>query len=189
VTLRHARIQRLWGNTVSERGDLNTETGEISPDRGNHAIKVTERGERARVFRDVFAIWSATWPVHGRAAGAEHLLPRRCAASVTTRVDQLPQPTGSKTSWPTATSRASPPSSATRPDSFAAPDRRQRRQLPVFAGQGHHIRRLDRRGDDFDQRLPRVEPRRFELRRMNHVLRHARAVSSIPITRRSGSVS
>jgi len=97
------------------RGDLNTETGEISPDRGNHAIKATERGERARVFRDVFAIWSATWPVHGRAAGAEHLLPRRCAASVTTRVDQLPQPTGSKTSWPTATSRASPPSSATRP--------------------------------------------------------------------------
>jgi hypothetical protein len=28
---------------VSE-GDLNTETGEISPDRGNHAIKVTQLG-------------------------------------------------------------------------------------------------------------------------------------------------
>jgi hypothetical protein len=26
------------------RGDLNTETGEISPDRGNHAIRVTRPG-------------------------------------------------------------------------------------------------------------------------------------------------
>ena len=39
------------------RGDLNTETGEISPDRGNHAIRVTGAGRRDRVFRGVFAIW------------------------------------------------------------------------------------------------------------------------------------
>jgi hypothetical protein len=39
-------------------------------------------------------------------------------------------------------------------DSFAACDRRQRRQLAVFAGQGQQIRRLDRRRDDLDQRLP-----------------------------------
>ena len=32
-----------------------------------------------------------------------------CAASMTTWVDQLPRPPGSKTNWPTATSRVSPP--------------------------------------------------------------------------------
>jgi hypothetical protein len=36
---------------------LNTETGEISPDRGNLATKVTRAGdERARIFRGVFAV-------------------------------------------------------------------------------------------------------------------------------------
>ena len=40
---------------------------------------------------------------------------RSWAASVTTRLDQLPQPTGNKTSWPTTASPASEPSSATRP--------------------------------------------------------------------------
>src|SRR6266568_8072943 len=35
---------RSWGFNVSEGGDLNTETGEISPDRGNHAIRVTGAG-------------------------------------------------------------------------------------------------------------------------------------------------
>jgi hypothetical protein len=39
------------------------------------------------------------------------------------------------------------------PDSFAAPDRWQWRQLPVFAGQGQHVRRVDRRGGNFDQRV------------------------------------
>src|SRR5580692_2833579 len=38
------------------RGDLNTETGEISPDRGNHAIKVTQRGRAVLVSRHAFAI-------------------------------------------------------------------------------------------------------------------------------------
>ena len=32
---------------------------------------------RTRLFRGVFAIWPAAWPVHGYAAGAEHLSPRR----------------------------------------------------------------------------------------------------------------
>jgi len=31
-------------NPMCPRGDLNTETGEISPDRGNHAIRVTRPG-------------------------------------------------------------------------------------------------------------------------------------------------
>src|SRR5207245_6411688 len=34
----------IWGNGSCPRGDLNTETGEISPDRGNHAIRVTGAG-------------------------------------------------------------------------------------------------------------------------------------------------
>ena len=39
-----SRIMPLtWENPVSE-GDLNTETGAISPDRGNHTIKVTGAG-------------------------------------------------------------------------------------------------------------------------------------------------
>jgi hypothetical protein len=52
--------------------------------------------------------------------------------------------------------------------------------VPAVPGQLHQAQA---------QAPARVEPRRFELRRVNHVLRLARAVSSIPITRRSGSVS
>jgi hypothetical protein len=54
---------RKW--FVSERGDLNTETGEISQDRGNHAIRLTRAGLMRQVFREVFAIYSVIWPVHG----------------------------------------------------------------------------------------------------------------------------
>jgi len=39
------RITRLSRGEIScPRGDLNTETGEISPDRGNHAISITGAG-------------------------------------------------------------------------------------------------------------------------------------------------
>ena len=68
----YSRGWKSAGQTLTimcPRGDLNTETGEISPDRGNHAITVTGRGGHTRVFRGVFAIWSATWPVRGCAAG------------------------------------------------------------------------------------------------------------------------
>ncbi|MGZ6564959.1 MAG: hypothetical protein ACXVH3_37490 [Solirubrobacteraceae bacterium] len=61
------------------------------------------------------------------------------------------------------------------PDFFAASDRRQRRQLAVFAGQGQYIRRIDQRRDDLDQRLPGLKRRRFEVHRLNHVLRHRTA--------------
>ena len=43
------------------RGDLNPETGEISPDRGNHAIRVTGVAERIRVF----AAYSLSGPPPG----------------------------------------------------------------------------------------------------------------------------
>jgi hypothetical protein len=33
------------------RGDLNTNSGEISPDRGNHAIRVTRAEPRIQKFR------------------------------------------------------------------------------------------------------------------------------------------
>jgi len=42
TTIQHARNQADMGN-LCVRG-LNTETGAISPDRGNHAIKVTRPG-------------------------------------------------------------------------------------------------------------------------------------------------
>jgi hypothetical protein len=42
VTIPPARKQALMGITVSE-GDLNTETGEISPDREIHAIRIQSR--------------------------------------------------------------------------------------------------------------------------------------------------
>ena len=52
--------------TMCPRGDLNPETGEISPDRGNHAIKVTRAGlARTNILRGVRLVCSA-WPVHGR---------------------------------------------------------------------------------------------------------------------------
>jgi hypothetical protein len=37
--------------TLRVRGGLNTETGEISPDRGNHAIRVTRAEPRIQEFR------------------------------------------------------------------------------------------------------------------------------------------
>lgn len=50
--------------------DLNPETREISPDRGNHPIRLTGAGDRTQVFRGVFAVWSATWPcMAGRRCG------------------------------------------------------------------------------------------------------------------------
>jgi hypothetical protein len=58
------------------------------------------------------------------------------------------------------------------PDPFAAPDRRQRRQLSVFAGQGEQIRRVDRRRHDLQKHLPGLKRRRFEPDRLDHVLRH-----------------
>jgi len=40
------------------------------------------RGGHTRVFREVFAVWSATWPVHGWAAGAVRLRLHRATAAV-----------------------------------------------------------------------------------------------------------
>ena len=62
------------------------------------------------------------------------------------------------------------------PDSLPAPDRRQRWQLSVFAGQRQQIRGVDRRRGHLDQRLAGLEPRRVELDRVNHVLRHRTAL-------------
>ena len=42
MTLQPAQIRRLMGKLCVR--DLNTESGAIPPDRGNHAIKVTEAG-------------------------------------------------------------------------------------------------------------------------------------------------
>src|SRR5580693_9676442 len=60
---------RLWGFYVSE--DLNTETGAISPDRGNHAIKVTRAGRAGpdirRRVRCSACCLACSWP--GRLAG------------------------------------------------------------------------------------------------------------------------
>jgi hypothetical protein len=59
------------------REGLNPETGEISPDRGNHAIKVTRAVGTAWIFGSVFIVPSATSPVNGQGACVGHLLPRR----------------------------------------------------------------------------------------------------------------
>jgi hypothetical protein len=82
---------------------------------------------------------------------------------------------GSKTSWPTATSRVSPPSSATRPTPSRPPIAGSGGNCPYSPVRVITSDGVDRRGDDFDQRLSRVEPRHFELRRVNHVLRHLAA--------------
>src|SRR5215475_3737047 len=70
---------RPWGLTCP-RGDLNTETGEISPDRGNHAIKVTRAGlARTNILR-VFAWFVPPGLCTAGAAGAGHLPAPRAAA-------------------------------------------------------------------------------------------------------------
>jgi hypothetical protein len=48
---------------VCPRGDLNTETGAISPDRGNHAIRVTRAGRTHPVIPRRVRFYSATWHV------------------------------------------------------------------------------------------------------------------------------
>jgi hypothetical protein len=44
---------------------LNTETGEISPDRGNHAIGVTAAGPTLQMTPRSVRYCSATWPAYG----------------------------------------------------------------------------------------------------------------------------
>src|ERR1041384_760024 len=50
------RKQQALGDLTCPR-DLNTETGEISPDRGNHAITVTRPGWTKPGIPRYFAIW------------------------------------------------------------------------------------------------------------------------------------
>ena len=58
------------------------------------------------------------------------------------------------------------------PDTFPTPDRRQRRQLAVLAREDQKIRGVDRGRDHLDQSLAGLEPRHFELDRMDHLLRN-----------------
>ena len=88
--------------------------------------QVQAHGRVGRILDDPIALPNVTNPLNSSAAvggliviidscsGSASLGSGvSCAASVTTWVDQVPQPTGSKTRWPTATPRASSPSSAT----------------------------------------------------------------------------
>src|SRR6185437_4121381 len=71
------RPARSRNHSFVSEGDLNTETGEISPDRGNHAIRVIRAGPTARIFKGEFGIQSLSGLCMVRAGGAGHLLPRR----------------------------------------------------------------------------------------------------------------
>jgi hypothetical protein len=59
--------------TMCPRGDLNTETGAISPDRGNHAIRVTRAGRTYPGIPRRVRYLVCTW-LDGRCG---HLLPHR----------------------------------------------------------------------------------------------------------------
>ena len=99
-TGRPARVQAVSVLGTSHRfrcprGDLNTETGAISPDRGNHAIRVTRAGRAhpgtPRSVRSLVHYLASAWL--GRQAGI-------CSTPVTTAASRLrglglAQPAGS----------------------------------------------------------------------------------------------